>query len=58
MPIFLVVYRDDEGPYAQAFSTRAGAEAFIASFSRPADFTLVCTAVDQSLALVADEETP
>jgi hypothetical protein len=56
MPIFLVVYRDDEGPYAQAFSTRAGAEAFIASFSRPQDFTLVCTAIDQSLALV--EETP
>jgi hypothetical protein len=58
MPIFLVVYRDGEGPYAQAFSTRAGAEAFIAAFSRPSDFTLVCTAVDQSLALVADEETP
>jgi alkyl hydroperoxide reductase subunit AhpC len=58
MPVFLVVYRDEHGPYAQAFSTRAGAEAFIASFSRPQDFTLVCTTIDQSLALVADKETP
>jgi hypothetical protein len=57
MTVFLVTYTDDEGPYAQAFSTRANAEAFVASFSRPDDFVIIETVVDRSLALVK-ETTP
>lgn len=57
MTVFLVVYTDDEGRYAQAFSSRAKAEAFVASFSRPDDFVIIETVIDRSLALTK-ETTP
>lgn len=57
MTVFLVTYTDEFGPYAVAFSSRANAEAFVASFSRPDDFTIIETVVDRSLVL-AKEPTP
>ena len=57
MTVFLVAYSDEFGLYAQAFSSRANAEAFVASFSRPNDFTIIETVVDRSLALIK-EPTP
>jgi hypothetical protein len=54
MTVYLVTYTDDEGPYAQAFSTRANAEAFVASFSRPEDFAIIETVIDRSLVLAKD----
>ena len=57
MTVFLVTYTDDEGPYALAFSSRANAEAFVASFSRPDDFVIIETVVDRSVVLIK-EPTP
>ena len=56
MTVFLVTYTDEFGLYAQAFSSRANAEAFVASFSQPDDFTIIETVVDRSL--VNAKETP
>jgi hypothetical protein len=56
MTVFLVTYTDEFGLYAQAFSSRANAEAFIASFSEPDDFVIIETVVDRSL--VNAKETP
>lgn len=57
MTVFLVIYTDDEGPYAAAFSSRADAEAFVASFSKPDDFAIIETVVDRALAFMK-EPTP
>ena len=35
MTVYLVTYSDEFGLYAQAFSSRANAEAFVASFRAP-----------------------
>lgn len=55
--IFLVAYTDDEGPYAVAFSTRALAEAFAATFSprqgNRGGCIVIDSFVDQAGALVA-----
>ena len=50
MPLFIVTYTDEFGLYAQVFSTRAKAQAFIDSFveSVAEEFCMVETKVDQA----------
>jgi hypothetical protein len=54
MTVYLVAYSDEFGLYAQAFSSRAAAEAFVASFSQPDDFVIIETVVDRSLVLTKE----